>query len=59
MVLQILKRRIAQLQFKDIFDGVFISEETGYQKPMIEFLIMFLKKLVRTNENLPLLLVIH
>lgn len=31
------KRRIAQLQFKDIFDGVFISEETGYQKPMIEF----------------------
>ena len=53
------KRRIAQLQFKDIFDGVFISEETGYQKPMIEFLIMFLKKLVRTNENLPLLLVIH
>ena len=37
MVLQILKRRIAQLQFKDIFDGVFISEETGYQKPMIEF----------------------
>ena len=43
MVLQILKRRIAQLQFKDIFDGVFISEETGYQKPMIEFLIMFLK----------------
>ncbi len=31
------KRRIAQLQFKDIFDGVSISEETGYQKPMIEF----------------------
>lgn len=31
------KRRIAQLQFKDIFDGVFISEETGYQKAMIEF----------------------
>lgn len=31
------KRRIAQLQFKDTFDDVFISEETGYQKPMIEF----------------------
>lgn len=31
------KRRIAQLDFKDVFAGVFISEETGYQKPMAEF----------------------
>ena len=52
MVLQILKKTYPQLQFKDIFDGVFISEETGYQKPMIEFLIMFLKKLVRTKSTI-------
>ncbi|UDI78510.1 noncanonical pyrimidine nucleotidase, YjjG family [Staphylococcus taiwanensis] len=31
------KRRIAQLEFKDSFEAVFISEETGYQKPMVEF----------------------
>ena len=31
------KRRIAQLEFKDILSGVYISEETGYQKPMSEF----------------------
>ena len=37
------KRRIAQLEFKDILSGVYISEETGYQKPMSEFLIISLR----------------
>ena len=31
------ERRIERLEFKDLFDGVFISEKTGYQKPMKEF----------------------
>ncbi len=38
---------------KDIFDGVFISEETGYQKPMIEFfLIMFNFRCIRRKKML-------
>ena len=31
------QRRIAQTNFNDIFNGIFISEQTGYQKPMREF----------------------
>lgn len=31
------QRRIAQTNFNEIFDGIFISEQTGYQKPMPEF----------------------
>ncbi|MCI2947301.1 putative hydrolase of the HAD superfamily [Staphylococcus caledonicus] len=39
------QRRIAQLEDKDMFDDVFISEETGYQKPMTEFFDFIFKKI--------------
>ena len=45
------KRRIAQLEFKDILSGVYISEETGYQKPMSEFLIISLRELVKKRKT--------
>lgn len=38
-------RRIAQLEDKEMFDDVFISEETGYQKPMTEFFDFIFKKI--------------
>lgn len=31
------QRRIAQTPFDDLFEGIFISEHTGYQKPMSGF----------------------
>ncbi|MDT3958836.1 YjjG family noncanonical pyrimidine nucleotidase [Staphylococcus kloosii] len=36
-VLETQERRIAKFALKDLFDGVFVSEQTGYQKPMPEF----------------------
>ena len=38
------QRRLAQTTFNETLNGIFISEQTGYQKPMPEFLITFLKK---------------
>lgn len=36
-VLETQQRRIDKSQFKELFNGVFVSEQTGYQKPMPEF----------------------
>lgn len=36
-VLETQERRINKSPYKDLFDGVFVSEQTGYQKPMPEF----------------------
>ena len=39
------QRRIAQTNFNDIFDGIFISEQTGYQKPMPKFFDFIFKEI--------------
>ncbi|MGO2079057.1 MAG: HAD-IA family hydrolase, partial [Staphylococcus equorum] len=36
-VLETQERRIEKAQFGQLFKGVFVSEQTGYQKPMPEF----------------------
>lgn len=36
-VLETQEKRIAKSLFKDYFKGVFVSEQTGFQKPMPEF----------------------
>ncbi|MFG0933114.1 MULTISPECIES: YjjG family noncanonical pyrimidine nucleotidase [Staphylococcus] len=36
-VLETQERRIGKTPFGQLFDGVFVSEQTGYQKPMPEF----------------------
>lgn len=39
------QRRIAQTNFNEIFDGIFISEQTGYQKPMPQFFDYIFEKI--------------
>ena len=45
------QRRIAQTNFNDKFNGIFISEQTGYQKPMPEFFDYIFNKIGDLNRE--------
>lgn len=44
-------RRIAQTQFNEIFQDVFISEKAGFQKPMTEFFDFVFEHIGENNRN--------
>lgn len=50
-VLETQERRIDKSAFKDLLDDVFVSEQTGYQKPMPEFFDYVFDKIGEHRRN--------